>query len=144
MAAPKGNKYALGLTTSGQPPIFSSPDELKDKILEYFVYCTDNEDKITITGLALFLGFSTRKSLDDYASKKEYLYIIKRAKLVVENSYETNGQTIDIFALKNMDWKDKHEVDNKSSDGSMTPIDLSLLTDEEKQLFLKISRRQKD
>ena len=36
------------------------------------------------------------------------------------------------------------KIDHASSDGSMTPIDLSVLTDEEKQLFLKISRRQKD
>jgi hypothetical protein len=47
--------------------------------------------------------------------KKSFSYIVKRAKLAVENSYELAGQTIDIFALKNMGWKDKSEVDNNIS-----------------------------
>jgi hypothetical protein len=116
MGAPKGNKFALGLTTSGRPPEYSSPTELSKKISEYFKHCTEQEEKVTITGLALYCGFCTRKSLDDYEDKgEEYLYIIKRAKLAVENSYETHGQTIDIFALKNMGWKDEQHFDHTTN-----------------------------
>lgn len=111
MAAPKGNKFALGLTTSGRPPKYKKPEEVKDKCIEYFESCIENKEKITITGLALYLGFASRTSLYDYAEKEEFMYIIKRACLVVENSYEKNGKTIDIFALKNMGWKDKMETD---------------------------------
>lgn len=108
MAAPKGNKFALGNT--GKPPMYKTTNELTNKITQYFNNCIDDKEKATITGLALYLGFCTRKSLDDYEGKdNEYLYIIKRAKLTVENAYEIRGQTMDIFALKNMGWVDKQE-----------------------------------
>jgi hypothetical protein len=120
MAAPKGNKYALG--NSGKPPMFSSPKELKDKISEYFEYCIKNNEKVTITGLALYLGFESRQSLSDYNIKsKEYSYIIKRAKLAVEHSYETHGQTIDIFALKNMGWVDRQELTGANGNPLVPP-----------------------
>ena len=110
MAAPKGNKYALG-NEGGRPPIYESPEQLKEWVNKYFLYCTEEHEKATITGLTLYLGFSSRSSLDNYADKsEEYLHIIKRAKLCVENSYELNGGTIDIFALKNMGWKDTQEI----------------------------------
>ena len=35
---------------------------------------------------------------------------------------------------------DKQEIDHKSSDGTMTPVDLSMYTDEEKKMLLKIAR----
>lgn len=111
MAAPKGNKFALG-NTGGRPPIFNNPQELIDSCKKYFDDCDKDNEKATVTGLTLALGFSSRSSLDDYEDKgDEFSYIIKRAKLVVENSYELNGQTIDIFALKNMGWKDKTEIE---------------------------------
>jgi len=110
MAAPKGNKYALG--NSGKPPMYGSPESLAAKINEYFEECNTNKEKVTITGLALYAGFCTRKSLDDYEDRGDvYLYIIKRAKLAVEHSYEINGNTIDIFALKNMGWKDNQGIE---------------------------------
>jgi hypothetical protein len=34
--------------------------------------------------------------------------------LVVENSYESKGTNFDIFALKNMGWTDKQEIDMKA------------------------------
>lgn len=110
MAAPKGNKYALGLTESGRPPIFESNKELEDKCISYFNHCEEEKIKATITGLALYLGFESRQSIYDYKDNKEFSYTIKRACLAVENSYELNGTPIDIFALKNMGWEDKHET----------------------------------
>jgi len=115
MAAPKGNNFALG-NTGGRPPHFETPEELITACTKYFQDCIDEKEKITVTGLTLDLGFSHRSSLDDYEQKgNEFSYIIKRAKLTVENSYECNGQTIDIFALKNMGWKDQtqQEVTSK-------------------------------
>lgn len=111
MAAPKGNKYALG-NNGGRPPIYNTPDDLEDKCLEYFNYCISEKEKPTITGLTLYLGFSDRSSLKDYIDKKEFTHIVKRAKLTVEHSYEMSGTTFDMFALKNMGWKDQHEVDH--------------------------------
>jgi hypothetical protein len=119
MSAPKGNKFALG-NTGGRPPHFENENQLKDKINEFFDHCSSDNEKATITGLALHLGFSSRSSFDDYEKRSdEFSYIIKRAKLCVENSYELSGQTIDIFALKNMGWSDKSEIDHTTNGNDM-------------------------
>lgn len=111
MAAAKGNKYALG-ANSGRPAHYPTPEDLKAACIAFFQDCEDNNTKATVTGLALYLGFCSRASFDDYDKRgDEFSYIIKRAKLAVENSYELAGQTIDIFALKNMGWKDKTETE---------------------------------
>ena len=111
MAAPKGNKFALGLTNNGRPPQYESVEDMEVKCNEYFLECSENNEKATITGLALYLGFESRQSLYDYKEKKDFSYLLKRATLAVENSYETSGSAFDIFALKNMGWKDKTEVE---------------------------------
>jgi hypothetical protein len=112
-----GNKYALG-NNGGRPAHYETPESLRDACIAFFDHCFDQKEKATVTGLTLFLGFSSRSSLDDYEKRSdEFSYIIKRAKLAVENSYEQSGQTIDIFALKNMGWKDKSEIDHRTPDG---------------------------
>ena len=110
MSAAKDNKYALG-NNGGRPPIFATPEDLETKCIDYFKYCIENEEKPTITGITLYVGFCERKSWDDYAKKQEFLHIVKRAKLTVEHSYENSATTFDMFALKNMGWSDKSEVE---------------------------------
>lgn len=139
MSAPIGNKNALG-NEGGRPPMFSTPEEMDERVDEYFE--TGRETKrfytdkgipydvpvFTITGLALFLGFSSRQSLCDYAEKIEFVDTIKRAKTRIEMKYEENlsfpGCTGSIFALKNMDWHDKTEMDHtsKGNEISIAPI----------------------
>ena len=118
MAAPKGNKFALGLTTNGRPPIYKTPEELEIKINDYFESLYDKDsgefyERATITGLSLYLGFDSRKSFYNYGEKKDFLHIIKRAQQVVEMSYEnmlgSKAAGGAIFALKNMGWKDRTE-----------------------------------
>ena len=110
MGAPLGNKFALG-NTGGQPPKYNNKEELIDAIQLYFDECIESEIKGTITGLTLRLGFCSRSSLRDYEKmNEEYSHIIRRAKLAVQNCYEQSGTHFDIFALKNMGWKDKSEV----------------------------------
>lgn len=124
MAAPKGNKYAVG-NEGGRPPLFASPDELQDKISGYFNNPPDKKTIVvgngtidlpifTITGLAYHLGFESRQSFYDYEQHKEFTYIIKRARLRIESNYEQNLQfsnaTGSIFALKNMGWKDTQDI----------------------------------
>lgn len=111
MAAPLGNKYALG-NSGGRPAHYDSPAELAAACQDYFDWCLSTQTKSTITGLALYLGFCSRSSFDDYEKRSdEFSYIVRRSKLAVENSYELSGQTIDIFALKNMGWSDKTQQD---------------------------------
>jgi hypothetical protein len=115
MAAEKGNKYAIG-NNGGRPAMYDTPEALSEKVLEYFDEVAGA--KATITGLTLYLGFCSRASLDDYEKRSdEFSYIIKRAKLAVEHSYELNGNAIDIFALKNMGWRDKSEQEVKLDGG---------------------------
>ena len=65
---PRKKKVNVGVGQGiggGCPPLFKEPEELRDKILEYFDSEKDN-NKITITGLALHLGFCSRQSFYDY------------------------------------------------------------------------------
>lgn len=122
MGAPKGNKYALG-NNGGRPPKFENIEDLENKIIEYFNTCIPNTDENgeptpcdtpSVTGLALFLGFSNKSSLYDYRDKKVFSNSIKRALTCIEHHYEQGlnykGSAGAIFALKNFGWKDRSEV----------------------------------
>lgn len=131
----------------GRPPKFDNPDTLQAKVDEYFVWVHGEKIKAkndkgeefeewvrypcftTVTGLALFLGFESRQSIYDYEKDGTFSYIIKNARLRVEEQYEQrlHGSTPTgaIFALKNMGWKDKVETgftDSQGKDVSPTLI----------------------
>lgn len=125
MAAPIGNKFALG-NTGGRPPMFELPEDLENKCLQYFNDCIDNVEKPTITGLTLYVGFCSRSSWDLYSDKEEFKYIVKRAKLTVEYSYEKSATTFDMFALKNMGWKDKTELDHTTKGETINHVSLGV------------------
>lgn len=111
----------------GLSPRFE-PKQLEKKIEEYFKHCPDYKvittksgeeisvPVLTITGLAFYLGFESRQSFYDYEKREEFSYIIKRARLQIEKSYEQMlfGQncTGAIFALKNLGWSDKQTIEN--------------------------------
>ena len=124
---------------AGRPPIFDSPEDLQNKIDEYFQslegeshFEADTEDESkdnlvwdvpptspSITGLCLFLGFESRQSFHDYGKSPEYSYTIKRARLMIEHKYELSGQyaknpAFQVLALKNLGWSDKQEVDMRA------------------------------
>jgi hypothetical protein len=101
-------------SNAGQPPFFKDPESLETAILKYF----DTEEKYTITGLALALGFESRQSIYDYKERPQFSYIIKRACLMVENGYEKalhgNNVAGAVFALKNMGWADNLKTENSN------------------------------
>lgn len=124
MAAPKGNKFAVG-NNGGRPRMYKSVSEMMKVIDEYFEYCSPKTDTDTgilqmeypsVTGLALYLGFAAREGLYEYRDRQEFSYLIKRALLKVEMHYETTlnykNATGAIFALKNMGWSDKQETEH--------------------------------
>lgn len=148
MGAPKGNKFALG-NKGGAPPHYESAEELATAIQEYFEYCKGEEkeedvnvydeglgchvmrkvkvtvrepEKHTITGMCLFIGFESRANFYKQSERNdEFRYVVKRARMVVENRYEemldTKSVAGAIFALKNMDWTDKTEQEVKMDMG---------------------------
>ena len=104
--------------TVGRPRTISSPEEM-DRLVDIYILSCQDPDKpraITLTGLILALGLSSRESLDNYLKYPEFVDSVKRAKLLIEFEYENrlvsnSNATGSIFALKNFGWKDKQEVD---------------------------------
>lgn len=141
---------------AGRPPLYSSTEDLIAAIEEYFakaegvtaermvtvtdkngdeheqkeLYWLEKPYPITITGLALALGFESRQSIYDYEKDGEFSYIIKNARLRVENAYErtlySDKPTGAIFALKNMGWKDNQRTELTGENGG--PISLPAIT----------------
>src|SRR5688572_8949446 len=115
----------------GRPPIWDDPEAFALKVDEYF---NDKQIGHTWTGLALYLGFESRQSLEDYKSKEGFTYPIKKALLKIEEQYEQGlagrNPAGSIFALKNFGWKDKYEFDGKTRIEDKR-IDPTQLTDEE-------------
>ncbi len=123
----------------GRPPMYKSKKEMQAKIDAYFEECkgkmlTDNDGNImtdkygvpvyidtkplTITGLALALGFNSRQALLNYQGKKEFNDTIMRAKAKVEQYaeerlFDKDGANGAKFSLANnfTGWKDKVEAD---------------------------------
>lgn len=121
---------------AGRPPKYKNAEELQEKIDKYFADCepkplminghvaTDKKGApiitskpLTITGLALALGFNSRQSLLNYEGKKEFLDTITRAKARVEQYteerlFDKDGAAGARFSLANnfSGWADKVEV----------------------------------
>jgi hypothetical protein len=127
----------------GRPPIFDTPEALQEAIHDYFVNGIDYKEVIigkapnqelvrlpvpTISGLCFYIGFESRQSFYDYEKKPEFSYTVKRARLFIEKEYEEQLQvgntTGAIFALKNMGWTDKQQVDH-TTDGE--PIRINII-----------------
>jgi hypothetical protein len=112
----------------GRPPLFDSPEQLEKAVNEFIAITPKKE--LTITGLAMYLGFESRQSFYDYEVKPEFTYIIKKARLAVENGYElslrSQSVTGAIFALKNMGWKDKTETAISTPPGESFDITLNI------------------
>lgn len=89
----------------GRPPDYKTVEEMQAKIDEYFelskgemlldaegtpiihkgapIYI--NGYHLTVTGLAIHLGFTSRQALLNYQNKKEFVDAITRAKLKIED-----------------------------------------------------------
>lgn len=151
MPAPKGNQYAIG-NKGGRPPIFKNAKQLAKKVDAYFEYIKGEfhgsgkkkvwdrqPEPATITGLVLYLGFTSRQSLTDYEEMNEvYSDIIKYARTRVSHEYEKKlseaKPTGSIFALKNMGWSDNKSIELSSDPDkpiippSVTNIDYTKLS----------------
>lgn len=151
----KPNPFLFGLR--GAPPTYSDPAAMADRIEQYFEYIQGEieivktkvpsanqkgyveveEEKVirkpeppTVTGLCLFLGFSSRSSLVDYKKdSKEFAHIISQALAHVAHGYELNLHGAkcfgSMFALGNInskDWKHKQDITGSFSDETLEAI----------------------
>ena len=117
----KGNKIA-----TGRPARYSNPEQLSERIRDYFASLKGEwnpeagrwvvkPSHPTVTGLARYLGFKSRTSLQRYKNKEPFSEPIKEALLAIEDSYEqllfSNRPTGAIFALKNFGWNNNRQSD---------------------------------
>lgn len=133
--------------------MYKTKEEIQEKIDTYFRECEgkpllDKEgnpmtDKygnpiwvgvrpLTITGLALALGFNSRTSLLNYQDKEEFMNTITRAKAKVEQYaeerlYDKDGANGAKFSLANNfeGWKEKQSIEADVSSEMTINIELS-------------------
>ena len=124
----------------GRPATYKTVEEMQAKIDAYFdscygEYATDDEgnlmtDKsghpvmtkprpLTVTGLALALGFSGRQALLNYQDKPKFMDTIKRAKSRIEQYaeerlFDKDGVNGAKFNLSNnfKGWSEKQQIDS--------------------------------
>ena len=116
----QGNK-----NKGGRPEIYSTREELEKDIESYYKYCVENEQPLTVIGLACYLNM-TRETLNQYQKKEKFSDTIKKAKARIEmdinigllkGHYNSTGA---IFNLKNnFGWRDRQEH-KVEQDGNIT------------------------
>lgn len=140
----------------GRPPKYKNKEEIQEKIDAYFESCRgrmlkDSEGELildkynhpiiidsrplTVTGLALALGFNSRQALLNYQGKKEFHDTIVRAKAVVEQYaeerlFDKDGANGAKFSLANNfeGWKEKQQIE--ADVNSEVTINIELSDDE--------------
>lgn len=140
--AKKENNTEKPKNKGGRPATYTDPELLERRINEYFQYgmnmktvqTKDGEKTIpvpTISGLALYLGFSDRHSFYDYQKRPQFSHVIKKARARMETHYEellqsgvTSGA---IFALKQFGWTDKQETIQTNYNVELSADDLKKL-----------------
>lgn len=137
----------------GAPPMYKTVEEMQKKIDEYFETCKGEPlidadgnvmvDKygepilvgkrpLTVTGLALALGFTTRQALLNYQAKAEFVDTILRAKTKIEQYaeerlYDRDGVNGAKFSLANNfeGWKEKQSIEADVNSEVTINIELS-------------------
>jgi hypothetical protein len=137
----------------GRPWMYKSKEEMQEKIDAYFKECegkllVDKEgntvfDKygypiyvdrkpLTVTGLALALGFNSRQALLNYQGRKEFNDTITRAKTKIEQYaeerlFDKDGANGAKFSLANNfeGWKEKQQIEADVKNKVTINIELS-------------------
>lgn len=111
----------------GATPLFRTPEEMQVAIDAYFADCKERGAPLTMSGLALSIGFESRRSLVDYKNKDAFSPTVKRARYIIEQFVEekmlsSTGVVAGIIfnAKNNFGWQDKQEVDARVQ--TLTPI----------------------
>lgn len=128
---------ASGKRAVGRPPKYTSNEELQAAVDAYFAACEgemlkdDDGNPVlykgypvvvgskppTVTGLALALGFTSRRDLINYQGKKEFCNTITRAKARCEayaetRLYDRDGARGAQFSLEhNFGWNESRGAD---------------------------------
>jgi hypothetical protein len=97
----------------GRPPKYDDPEKMLEDAQGYF----GTEDRPTISGVALHLGFCDRHSMYAYEKKPEFSHTIKAIRSQLSHIYERetiwrkDGQVSGpLFMLKNLGYTDKQDI----------------------------------
>lgn len=129
----------MAKSNAGAPPKYKTAAEMQKKIDEYFKDCEGKvlkdddgtplfnkygqpivvgEKPLTITGLALALGFTSRQALLNYQAKPEFVDTVTRAKSRVEayaeaRLFDKDGANGAKFSLANNfeGWREKQQIE---------------------------------
>jgi len=98
----------------GRPRKFTDPEKLNILAEKFFQECDEKEEPYTITGLALAMGFCSRKQFLEYAAHKDFRNALEphksRCEAYAEKRLFQGPAAGPIFALKNYGWKDTSET----------------------------------
>lgn len=153
MPAPKGNQFWKARTKHGRDKIFNDPEILWNACCEYFEWVENNplyeskafayqgEVKIetlpkmramTLAGLCLFLDIE-EETWRLYKGREDFIGVITRAEKVIYEQKFT-GAAAELLnpniIARDLGLSDKQELDHRSSDGSMKPITIELISPE--------------
>ena len=147
--------FKKGFEKDGRPRIVKTAEELKDGVNSYYnsiikTKITEEGEEVkyfyrpTITGLALHLGYATRQSIyDNQNADAEFSYILKKATTFIEQYHEESLDSKNVaghvFALKNMGWSDKTEIETKEVKEEV--IDISKFTDKDLDTYEKLLKK---
>jgi hypothetical protein len=137
----------------GRKPMYETKEEIQKKIDQYFEDCkgellTDADGNpmlnkygepviigakpLTITGLALALGFTSRQALLNYQDKEEFVDTITRAKTKIEQYaeerlFDKDGANGAKFSLSNnfKGWTEKQQIEADVNNSVTINIELS-------------------
>ena len=76
------------MSVGWRPKIYNTPEDMEKVVFECFSKTIEEGRLLTITWLAIALGFNSRQSLLNYEGDKRYLDTIKKAKLMIEQYNE--------------------------------------------------------
>lgn len=117
----------------GEPLLDPDGEPMYDKAGNMII---KNARPMTITGLALAIGFNSRQSLLNYQEKPEFVDTITRAKARIEQYaeerlFDKDGANGAKFSLANnfQGWKEKKEIEADVSNRFV--INVELVDDEE-------------
>lgn len=128
---------------------YKTPDELLKKGNEYFDFCGKNFRPLTMAGLALFLGFTSRQTIYEYRKDPEFTEVIDFLKLRIEEwntnlLYETGrsdarvNQNSVLFVLRaTLGVRDVSVVENVTTTKN-EKIDFSKIPDDKLDEFISL------
>lgn len=115
------NMYHLMRERVGRKPIFETPEELAEKVVEYFEWSDQcDKGKYTSAGLRLFIGF-TRSNWHQYKNKPDFCDTLDHIETILEDFMEKKLQWAGstqgaIFWLKNKaGWTDESTINNNNT-----------------------------